>query len=129
MSSKISLVSILCLSLVSCINNNIVVKTISIDIPLNEKCYFFIDANLDTMKFQRIIKITKNTITDTIILGQGVLRPNFIGNIKYTKLENRNDISLDLDYSNPPADRICIKSYKSKKSQGILELELLITNQ
>lgn len=129
MSLRISLLFVLCLCIVSCSHNKAIVKTISIDVPLNEKCYFFIDANLDTLNFERTIKITKNTITDTIVFGQGVLRPNFKGDIKYTKLKNRNDISLDLDYKNPSVDRICIKSYKGKKGVGFLELELKPTNQ
>lgn len=129
MRTKIIVLSILCICLWSCINNNSIVKNLNVDVPLNEKCFFFIDDNLDTLRFEREIKITKNTITDTIIFGQGVLPPKFIGDIGYTKLGNRIDKSLDLDYENPPATRICINSYKGKKSQGVLVLELIPINQ
>ncbi len=90
---------------------------------------FFIENNLGTLKFERKIKIIKNTLTDTIVVGQGVLPSGQLGKHGYTKLGNRNDISLDLDYSNPPADRICIRSYKGKKSHGVLELELISTDE
>lgn len=126
MRSKINLLFVLCL--VSCINNNVLVKTINIDVPLNENCYFFIENTLDTLKFERKIRIIKNTLTDTIIFGNGVLRPKYLGHIGYSKFKNEDDI-LDLDYSNPPADRICIRSYKGKKSHGVLELELISTDE
>lgn len=74
------------LMLGSCINSDVtVVKTISIDVPLNENCYFFIENNLDTLKFERKIRIIKNTLTDTIIFGNGVLRPKYLGHIGYSK--------------------------------------------
>lgn len=91
----------------------------------NDSCYLFITKELDTLKFERKIKILENNISDTLIFGDGVLPPNRIGCFNYTKLKNRTDISLDLDYKNPPADRLCFHSYKNKNSEGILKIELI----
>lgn len=128
MYGKIITLSMLCACLSSCINNNTLVKIIHVDVPLNIKCHFYIENKLDTLKFERTIKIIKNTLTDTIIFGNGVLRPKYLGDIEYLKFKNEEGV-LDLDYSNPPADRIWIKSYRGKKSQGVLEFELIPTNQ
>ena len=113
------------LLLLNCSNKLIIIEEIDIKINNNEKYYHFKNDLEDTIKFERKIKILQNTISDTIILGQSILKPGYTGFFEYTKLKDRNDISLDLRYENPPADRIYIKSYNNKKSNGILVIELI----
>jgi hypothetical protein len=47
-----------------------------------------------------------------------------IGIIEYNKFEDREDILVDLRYTNPFADRICVGLYKEKEPKGILKIEL-----
>lgn len=99
-----------------------VLQTVEVNTEINEKCYFFKVAS-DTLKFKRSIKIVKNSISDTIILGYGVLFPKFIGYYDYSRFKGG---VLDLNYPNPPADRICISAYKNRISGGELIFELII---
>ena len=118
----------LLLLFISCNQNKTITKKINVKIEsqTKEKCIFYVDNDLDTLKFNRYFKIIKNTLTDTIVIGQGVLAPREIGVIEYTKLGDRDDVVLAIEYENPPTDRICISSYRNKKSSGelILQLEL-----
>jgi hypothetical protein len=118
----------LLLLFISCNQNKTITKKINVktESQTKEKCIFYVDNDLDTLKFNRYFKIIKNTLTDTIVIGQGVLAPREIGVIEYTKLGDRDDVVLAIEYENPPTDRICISSYRNKKSSGelILQLEL-----
>ena len=119
------------LLLISCNKNTIVTKTINVEIEseTKEKCFFLKENKLDTLKFNRYLKIIKNTLTDTIVIGQGLLTPKYLGVIAYTKLGNRDDVMLDVEYENPQADRICISSYKNKKSSGVLIFQLELSEK
>lgn len=114
------------LLLLSCEQKDLYTRSIQIDLPNNPNCYFFIENESDTLHFKRNIKIVVNNLTDTIKIGQGIIAPKYVGNYAYTKLGNRNDIALDLNYSNPSADRICVSSYKDKSSIGELTIELIL---
>ena len=106
--------------------NNEFIKVIKVDTSLNKNCSLFKNINSDTLKFLRKIEIIENTLNDTIILGIGILPPNYLGEFEYTQFEDKDDVTLDLRYINPPANRICIQSYNQKKSIGILKLRLKI---
>lgn len=110
-----------------CHQEKTIVKKINIDTAVHKECYFFTDSDNDTLKFDRHLKILENTLTDSIVLGHSVLSPHYTGVIEYTMLDNRNDISLDLRYHNPPADRICILPHKEKESRGTLTIEVVIS--
>lgn len=99
-------------------------KVININIDTNEKCYYFINSKMDTIIFDRNLIIVENTLNDTIVIGQNILVPKQIGEFEYSKLDNRNDISLNIDYDNPPTDRICVYPFKEKKSFGMIKLKL-----
>lgn len=105
------------------------VITVKVDLPNDPKCNFFIENELDTLRFERNIKILKNTLTDTIILGAGVLAPKSIGERYYSKFGNRDDVLLAPDYPNPPADRICVFSFISKPSVGELTIEVILAEE
>ncbi|MHB1107104.1 MAG: hypothetical protein ACYCZ2_12140 [Lutibacter sp.] len=99
-------------------------KVINININTNEKCYYFIDNKIDTITFHRNLIIVENTLNDTVIIGQSILAPKQIGKFEYSKLGNKNDISLNIDYDNPPTNRICVYPFKGKKSFGKIKLKL-----
>lgn len=101
-------------------------EVIKVDNATFKKCYFFKNKNSDTLKFVRNIQILENTLNDTILLGNAILYPKYLGEFEYTQLEDKDDIILDLRYRNPPGDRICINSYKEKKSEGVLKIRLKI---
>jgi hypothetical protein len=48
---------------------------------------------------------------------------------EYTKLGDRDDVVLAIEYENPPTDRICISSYRNKKSSGELVLQLELAEE
>jgi len=110
--------------LTSCKYNKQVKKEIYIDIHSKEECYSFINNSSDSLRFNRTLIIVKNTLSDTIIFGQSILIPKQLGEFNYTKFNNRNDLSLDLDYNNPLTNRICFSPFKRKKSKGMLILRL-----
>lgn len=105
-----------------------IVKELNVNTEKNLEFVAYFYEKSDTIKFNRNIKIIENTLNDTIIFGHSLLAPEFLGQIEYTKFKNKNDITLDLRYANPPADRICISKYKEKKARGILKIELIIEN-
>jgi hypothetical protein len=103
------------------------VKTLKIDTEGSKRCFVFKNRNGDTIKFNRKISIKKNTINDTIILGNSVLAPKFTGGFEYTKFKNRTDVIVDLQYLNSTGDRVWVIPYKNKVSKGFLEIELTTT--
>jgi len=131
MKLKVLFILCLCIGLSNCKiepKRQYVTKIIEVNIDSNDKCYFFRNEVSDTMKFNRNLKIIENTISDSIIIGNSVLAPNYIGDLEYTMLENNKEVVLDLRYENPAADRIWVFPFKMKKSKGTLKLQLTYTN-
>lgn len=108
----------------SCEGHSYIKKQIKVNTGNGEQCFYFSTTNLDTLKFNRHIQILKNTLNDTILFGYGILAPGQVGNVGYTRLGNRNDAALNLNYKNPKTDRICISPYKKKEVKGILLIKL-----
>ena len=101
------------------------IRTIEVNTNRNAKeCFSFLKKE-DTLEFNRKIKIIKNSISDTIIIGHVVLPPKYTGTIDYTKLKKRDDLTVDLNYDNPPAKMICVHQYKSLTSKGKITFELI----
>ncbi len=110
-----------------CEKGNKVIREIVIKDIKKINCFFLVNENNDTIIFNRKFKILKNSLTDTIIMGDMVVFPNQTGYLQYSQLNSNENVSLDLDYRNPPTDRLCIYQYKGKNSLGkiIVELETI----
>lgn len=100
------------------------IEVVKIDSLISKKCFFFESKNSDTLKFVRNIEILENTIDDTLLLGNAILAPRYLGEFEYIQFEDKDDIILDLQYTNPPSDRICIHPYNDKTPEGVLKFKL-----
>ena len=105
-------------------------KTFNIDIGnMNGKnievCVPISKENYDSA-FQRKIKIIENSISDTIILGFGVVPPNYIGTFYYSKHKDEEGKSVALYEAeqNPPIKEICYSKYKNN-ADGKLVIEFV----
>ena len=123
---KNTLVFLKLMFLLNCSGQNVYTKELNIKLESkHEFFYYFKNTSRDTLKFKRRVEIIKNEISDTIIFGNSILKPNYTGFFEYTKFKDKSNIDLNLKYDNPPADRICVSSFNNKMSKGTLVIELV----
>lgn len=124
------LIYLIVINLVSCksISQHKEVLEINLNGMHTDTCITFKNKSGNVTPVSREFEILKNTVSDTIAIGGGIIQPNYRGKLLYLFLDNRTDVLLDpkvnFNYQ-PKLHQLCIQSYKGKRVSGKLVLQYL----